>query len=250
MVKVILFLILLTGCGKAVDPTEVQGPTCISDICWDLTNVSLLKVNDLPTPDRLVSQEVHGWKFPTVPGHKYTVKVKISSGSAQTYVSSNVLIDPRNNQLNDYYSNSGITFIAQTGTYYIAVWDSGNVRGTDYTVRIISYDENLDPLAGTIQLTVNDLPKAYQLVPGDIVRFDFNGIRGGDYTVKVQVTGGVADTFLSRIPSVDSGAYELAGYYPYNSIKFRAVETAIYYIGVADRGSATGSNFSIQVTSP
>lgn len=245
-----LIMVLLAGCGPAVNPEEAHGPACQSEVCWDLSNVSSLMINDFPLPDQLVPDEVHGWRFSTTVGHTYTVRVKVSSGTSHTYVSSSVIIDPSNNELTDYYSDTGITFTALDGDYFIAIQDTGNVLGSDYTVRIISYDENLDPLPGTINLLVNDEPKSFKLVPDEIVRFMFNGIRGGDYTIKVTVISGQTDTFLSLIPSVDDEAYELADFYSNDGIRFRAAQTAIYFIAVEHRGSPIGSDYTIQVTSP
>lgn len=250
LVLLLLPAALLAGCGPAVNPDEIHGPACQAEVCWDLSQVSELRVNDFPIPDRLVQKEAHGWKFKTTVGRTYTVKAKVTSGSAHTYVSSKPLIDPANNNLTDLFSNNGILFKAGEEAYYIAVQDTGNVRGSDYSVRIISTEESLDPLPGTAILVVNDNPKAFSLIPGEVRRFMFSGIRGQDYTVQVRILRGGADTFLSRIPSVDEDAYDLADFFSNDDLQFRAVQTATYYIGVVDLGRATGSDFTIQVTSP
>ena len=236
----------LYGCGEPVNPEEVS---CPSGICWDASQTSHLRVNDLPYLSRLQPKEVHGYRFLTTKGYTYTVMVRVSSGgSAHTYVSSDHLIDPRNTKLVDYYSNSEITFTAEADTYYIAIEDLGS--SSDYSVRIISYDEKLDPLEGTILLLVNDYPVAFRVVPGEALRFMFNAGRGNDYTVKVRVTKGKTDTFLSFIPSVDQDVYDLVDWYSNDDIRFRATESGTYYVSVTDRGEITGSDFSVQVTSP
>ncbi len=175
--------------------------------------------------------------------------VRVSSGgSAYTYVSADHLIDPRNTKLVDYSSNNEITFTAGADTYYIAIEDLW--MSSDYSVRIISYDERINPLEGTILLLVNDYSVAFRVVPGEAVRFMFNAWRGNDYTVKVLVSKGKTDTFLSFIPSVDKDVYDLVDWYSNDDIRFRATESGAYYIAVVDRGEITGSDFSIQVTSP
>lgn len=249
LTKYVFLAFLLAGCEPAVNPDQIQGPACQSEVCWDLSNVSALKVNDFPVPDRLVSKEAHGWRFPTIVGHTYTVKVRVTSGYAHTYVSSDVIIDPINNPMTDYYSNDGVVFAAVASEYYIAVEDTGNVRGSDYTVRIASYDENLDPLPDTTVLLINDELKTFKLVQSEIIRFMFNGIRGVDYAVKVRVSRGGTHTFLSLIPSVDDAVYDIVGSYS-GDLAFRATETSNYYIAVIDSGTITGSDFTIQVTSP
>ena len=61
---------------------------------------------------------------------------------------------------------------------------------------------------------------------------------------------GRADTFLSVIPSVDNDVYELWDSYSDSGIHFRATETTKYYIAVVDSGGFTGSDITIEVTSP
>ena len=239
-------LLCLYGCGEPVSPEEVS---CPSGTCWDLSQTSLLRVNDFPYLSRLQPKELHGYRFLTTKGYTYTVMVRVSAGGgAHTYVSPDHLIDPRNTKLVDYYSNDKLTFTAEVDTYYIAIEDIG--RGSDYSARIISYDEKLDSLDGTILLLVNDYPISFRVVPGEMVRFVFNAGRGSDYTVKVRVTKGKTDTFLSLIPSVDQDVYDLVDWYSNDDIRFRATESGRYYIAVVDRGEITGSDFTIQVTSP
>lgn len=245
----LLLASLLAGCGPAVNPEEVMGPSC-SDVCWDLSQTSVLEVNDFPFLTSLSSKEVSGWRFPTVSGHRYSVKVKVASGSCHTYVSSKVVIDLKNNTLTDYNSNSGITFSAETKEAYILVQEAGNLQGSVFSVRIVSYDENRDPLPGTVFLFLNDPARAFRVIPKEVVRVMFNGNRGQDYTVKVRVTSGSTDTFLSRIPSVDAEVYDLADVSSNDDIRFRAAETTIYYVAVVDRGNVAGSDFTVQVTSP
>lgn len=242
----VLVILGLNGCGEPVSPEEIS---CPSGICWDASRTSYLSVNDFPYLSSLQPKEIHGYRFQTTKGYTYSVMVKVPwSGSANTYVSPDHLIDPRNTRLVDYYSNDEITFTAEADTYYIAIEDLW--RGSDYSVRIISYDENLEPLEGTIPLLANDYPVSFKVIPKETVRFMFNAWRGNDYTVKVRVTNGKTDTFLSLIPSVDQDVYDLVDWYSNDDIRFRATESGRYYIAIIDRGEITGSDFSIQVTSP
>lgn len=245
-----ILLVMQSGCGPEVDPEEIDGPPCQSDICWDLTRVPSLKVNDIPLPDRLVPKETHGWKFPVTPGRTYKVRVRVTSGQSHTYVSSSHIIDPQNNQLTDRYSSRGVTFTAVADQYYIAVQDTGNVQGSDYTARVISSDGNLEPLAGTVLLSPNAEAVGFGMVQNGVMRFMFSGMRGSDYTIAVSLSKGSAGLFLSRIPSVDDDIYELAELFSNRAIKFRAAESAIYYIAVVDRGNIAGSDFTVRVTSP
>jgi hypothetical protein len=54
LLQIFLAAVLLTGCGPAVNPDEINGPVCQSDLCWDLSKVSTLNVNDFPVPGSLV----------------------------------------------------------------------------------------------------------------------------------------------------------------------------------------------------
>ena len=154
---------MLAGCGPAVNPEEVTGPSC-TDGCWNLSQTSVLKVNDFPFLTSLAAKEVHGWRFSTTPGRRYTVKVKVTSGRTNTYVSSKVVIDPRANTLTDYGSTRDVTFTAETQEVYVAVQDTGNLQGSVYGIRIVSYDENRDPLPGTVFLAVNQTPRSRSAV--------------------------------------------------------------------------------------
>ncbi|MBI3609974.1 MAG: hypothetical protein HY204_04620 [Nitrospirae bacterium] len=243
----VLLLPVLSGCGPAVKPEEV---ICESGTCWDASRTTVLRVNDPPSAIYLPPDEVDGWRFPVTAGHSYTVKVKTTTGTCHTYVSPVYLIDPSHTALVDYYSNDSLTFAAESGKeeYYIAVQDTGS--GCAYSVRIYSYDENLESLTETVPLLENDDPVLFKLVPGETIRFMFSGTRGQDYTVRVQLLQGRTDTYLSRIPSVDQDVYEMQDVYSNDDIRFRATETGAYYIGVVDQGSPTGSDVMVQVTSP
>jgi hypothetical protein len=128
------------------------------------------------------------------------------------------------------------------------VADRGTHAGTEYTVRVVSYDEGLDPLPGTTRLLVNDFPVPRAVAPGEIARFVFDAIRGADYTIHVTTTRGATETFASLIPSVDDDFFDVAD--PSGMIAFGATETGRYYVAVVDRTGATGSEVTVQVTSP
>lgn len=241
----IFLLQVLSGCGAAVEPWEVL---CESGTCWDVSANDYIYVNDYPIVGKVPPDDAHGARFAATKGHTYSVRVRVTTGGCHTYVSPNSTIDPKHNQLTDYYSNDRITFTAENDTYYMLVADTGS--GCDYSARVISYDENRDSLPGTTYLSVNGGPLSYRLIPGETLRFVFSGIRGYDYTVHVTVFYGKADTFLSVIPSVDNVVYELSDTYSDSGIRFRATETTKYYIAVMDRGGSTGSDVTVEVTSP
>jgi hypothetical protein len=148
----------------------------------------------------------------------------------------------------DVRSDDGLAFTATGTVAYIAVADRGNDAGTTYTVRVVSYDERLDPIAGTTRLLVNAFPVPRALAPGENARFVFDAARGVDYTIRVTTTRAATETFASLIPSVDDDFYDATD--PTGTIAFRATETGRYYVAVIDRPGTTGSEFMIQVTSP
>lgn len=242
---IVIITSMLSGCSDEVDPWEVF---CESDTCWDVSGVDYIYVNDFPNVGRVPPNKSHGGRFAATKGRTYSVITRVTSGSCHTYVSPHFIIGPIHNQLTDYYSNDNITFTAEEGLYYILMADTG--RGCEYSARVISYDENRAPLPGTTYLTVNGGPLSYRLIPDENLRFAFNGIRGHDYTIRVAVFYGMDDTFLSLIPSVDKDVYELSDLYSDSGILFRAAESTKYYIAVADRGMPTGSDVTIEVTSP
>jgi hypothetical protein len=238
----------LSACGEIVVPVVLV--PCQSGTCWDLSDGSLLQVNDVPSEAGLGRRDVHAWRVNTVPGHSYLVLTRVFSGSANTYVSSSPIIDPFTNAMTDVRSVNGISFTASTGSAFIAVEDRGNDAGTDYSVRVVSFDERLEPLPGTTSLGVNSPPVPRALAQGEIARFVFDAMRGEDYAIRVVDSRGTVNVFASLIPSVDDDVFDLADEGADGLLPFRATENGEYYVAVLDRGGAVGSEFTIQITSP
>ncbi len=237
---------VLAACGPIVEPVVLV--PCPSGTCWDLSAGTPLGVNDAPSEGVLSRDEAHAWRFDTVPGHRYLVLTRVFVGSADTYVSFSPLIDPYTQAMVDVGSSEGLSFTATAYVAFIAVADRGNDAGTDYTVRVVSYDERLDPLPGTTSLAINAPPVPRALAPAELARYVFSAVRGTDSTIRVQTTRGAVLAFASLIPSVDDDFYDLTD--ASNVMTFRATETGRYYVAVLDRGGAAGSEFTIQVTSP
>lgn len=237
---------VLVACGPIVEPVLLV--PCASGDCWDLSAGTEVFVNDVPSPADLGRYEAHAWQFPTIPGNQYLVLTRVFSGSADTYVSFSPVIDPVTHGMVDVRSDSGLSFTATDVVAYIAVADRGNDTGTEYTVRVVSYDEHLDPLAGTTRLSINAAPAPRALAPGEIARFVFDAVRGMDYTIRVTTSRGATETFASLIPSVDDDLFDAAD--PSGTIAFRATETGRYYVAVIDRSGSAGSELVIQVTNP
>jgi hypothetical protein len=235
-----------SACGRIVEPVAVV--SCPSGECWDLSTGTDLSVNDEPTPADLRPNDAHAWRFHTIHGHRYLVLTRVLSGSADTYVAFSPIIDPYTHGMVDVRSGSGLSFTASGSLAYIAVADRGNLEGSAYTVRAVSYDEQLDPLPGTTWLTVNGWPAPRALVSGELARFVFTAVRGVDYTIHVTTTRGVTDAFASLIPSADDDFFDVSD--PTGIIAFRASESSQYYIAVLDRSGALGSEVAVQVTSP
>lgn len=243
---IVIGCLFLAACGDGLVPVVLV--PCPSGTCWDLSDGALLDVNDVPSEARLGFHDVHAWRVMTVPGHQYLVLTRVFSGSADTYVALSPILDPYTNRMTDVRSDIGISFTATTGAAFIAVADRGNDAGTDYSVRVVSNDERLDPLPGTTALAINSMPVPRALAPGEISRFVFDAIRDEDYTIRVVVTRGAVKTFASLIPSVDDDVYDLVD--TAGVIAFRATETGRYYVAVLDRGGTAGSEFAVQITTP
>ncbi len=236
----------LVACGPIVEPVLLV--PCPSGECWDLSAGTDVFVNDVPIPADLGQYDAHAWRFSTIPGHQYLVLTRVFSGSADTYVSFSPIIDPVTHGMVDVRSESGLSFTATDFVAYIAVADRGNDAGTEYTVRVVSYDEQLAPLAGTTRLSVNALPVPRALASGEIARFVFDAARGVDYTIRVTTTRGATETFASLIPSVDDDFFDVAD--PSGTVAFSATESGRYYVAVVDRSGSAGSEFTVQITSP
>jgi hypothetical protein len=128
------------------------------------------------------------------------------------------------------------------------VADRGNAAGSAYTVRVVSYDEHLDPLPGTTRIAVNGTPVPRALASGELARFVFDAVRGVDYTIHVITTRGATTTVASLVPSVDDDFFDVSE--PSGVIPFRATETRLYYVAVIDRSGAFGADIAIQITNP
>ncbi|MBI3607638.1 MAG: hypothetical protein HY207_06710 [Nitrospirae bacterium] len=243
---ILIGCLFLAACGDVVAPVVLV--PCPSGTCWDLSDGALLDVNDAPSEARLGFHDVHAWRVMTIPGHRYLILTRVFSGSADTYVALSPILDPFTNIMTDVRSDGGVSFTATTGAAFIAVGDRGNDAGTEYSVRVVSYDEGLEPLPGTTALAINSPPVPRALAPGEIGRFVFDAMRDEDYTIRVVTIRGAVKTFASLIPSVDDDVYDLAD--TAGVIAFRATETGRYYVAVLDRGGVAGSEFGIEITSP
>jgi len=243
---IVIGSLFLAACGDVVAP--VVFVPCPSGECWDLSAGAEIVVNDVPSAADLSPNGAHAWRFSSVPGHRYLVLTRILAGSADTYVAFSPVIDPFTHAMVDVRSGSGLSFTATGVVAYVAVADRGNAAGTEYTVRVVSYDEHLSPLPGTTPLRVNDVPVPRGLAAHEVASFVFDAVRGVDYTIRVSTTRGATGTFASLIPSVDDDFFDVAD--PSGTIAFRATETGRYYVAVIDRAGATGSEVTVQVTSP
>jgi hypothetical protein len=236
----------MSACGRIVEP--IVAVPCSSGECWDLSAGTDVFVNDEPASAGLGPNGAHAWRFQTIPGHRYLVLTRVFSGSADTYASTWPIIDPFTHPMVDVRSGSGLSFTASGSIAYIAVADRGNAAGSAYTVRVVSYDESLDPLPGTTRLTVNGFPAPRALVSGELARFVFDAIRGADYTITVTTNRAATQTYASLIPSVDDDFFDVAGVS--GILAFHATETGPNYVAVVDRLGSGGSEWSIRVTSP
>jgi hypothetical protein len=234
------------ACGRVVEPVFLV--PCPSGECWDLSAGADVFVNDELSSAEVGPNEAHAWRFATIPGHQYLVLTRLFSGSADTYVSTWPIIDPWTHSMVDVRSGSGLSFTASGTIAYIAVADRGNAAGSQYTVRLVSYDEYLDPLPGTTRLTVNAFPAPRALVSGELARFMFDAVRGADYTIRVTTTRGATETYASLIPSVDDDFFDVAD--ASGTVAFRATETGPYFVAVIDRAGSAGSEMVVRVTSP
>jgi hypothetical protein len=221
---------------------------CSSGECWDLSAGIDVFVNDEPASADLRPNDAHAWRFETIPGHEYLVLTRVYSGSADTYVSTWPIIDPYTHGMVDVRSGSGLSFTASGTIAYIAVADRGNAAGSAYTVRVVSYDERLDPLPGTTRIAVNGTSVPRALASGELARFVFDAVRGVDYVIQATTTRGATETYASLIPSVDDDVFDVTD--ASGTIVFRATETGPYFVAVFDRSGAAGSEIGLQITSP
>ena len=241
-------LLVLAACGRAATPVVVV--SCPSGTCWDGSEGAIVAVNDLPSEASLGQDDAHAWRVATVPGRSYIVLTRVFSGSADTYVAFAPVFDPVADALFDPRSERGLSFTATGRTAFIVVADRGNDAGTDYSVRVASYDEALDPLPGTTALAVNAAPLLQTLASGQTARYVFDASSGVDYTIRVVVTNGAVEAFASLIPSVDDDLYDLGDDNADGLLPFRATETGRYYVAVINRSGAADAEFGIQISSP
>jgi len=236
--------VILAGCNGVRDEDYCESG---SQVCWSTDEAPYLQVNQAPTSIRMIPNTVDGYRIPTRTGATYTLVVSRELGSFRFHVAPGTRVDPGANTITSYRYPGEFTFMAETSVYSAVVEDLGHPEGSLYSIRVYSYDEPSVPLRNSRHLDVDAPPVQARLVEDELVRFDFDVLRGYDYEIWVNTTSGAVDTFLSSIASVDEEVYEQVDWYGNDGIRFRADYDGRMYVAVKDRGQPEGSDLDIQV---
>ncbi|MBC8488619.1 MAG: hypothetical protein H8D45_21550, partial [Bacteroidetes bacterium] len=84
----------------------------------------------------LNKSEIKRYNIPTTQTVTYSITVTDHSGDTDTYLSVLSCVDEQVYEFRDWRSDDGITFLAQTNAYYVAVIDRGNELGSNYSISV------------------------------------------------------------------------------------------------------------------
>lgn len=235
----------LGGCRNAVNPEEF----CASgaEVCWSTATAVYLQINDAPYENGLLPEATHGYRIPTRVGAAYTLSVRQLTGGLRFHVSPGTEVDPGVNTIATRRYPGNFSFTAAATVYSVVIADQGGPTGSDYAVRVYSYDEPSAPLPETRRLEINAAPVAVSLLRNELMRFDFSVERRRDYEVRIDTLSGRVTAYRSVIASVDSEVHEQAISGRGDGLAFRAEHDGRMYLAVIDADSPTGSDFEIQV---
>ena len=241
----VLFMLLagffLAACEDTVSPDEICDSGVV--VCWNLANANNLVVNDARREGSLLPGSVHGFRISTRLGATYHLVVTRKSGGLRYYLSPGTRVDPGSNTIASRRYPGRFTFTATGSVYSVVIEDVGGLSGTDYAIRVYSYDEPSIPLRETRHLVVNGAGQSFGLLRSGLMRFEFTVETGRDYSVEVETQQGRVATYLSVIASVDADVHELTG----QRIDFRTDRDGRMYVAVQDLDRPAGSDFLIRV---
>jgi len=210
-----------------------------------------LSVNDIRTEAKLLTSQTHLYYFETRAGLTYTIHTDSLSGTIDVYAGTSSTVGAANYKFVDAFGNSGIDVqYASDMTVYVIVEDRGNNLGSEYTVRVYSYEEESVSMPGMVDLTVNDVMRQGDLMPGEINRFSFYMNYGNTYKIVASSPSGSVDVYTCELACVDDQVYSESDAFGNSGIGLMASESADdHYIAVVDRGNDLGSEYTIRVVS-
>jgi hypothetical protein len=256
-------LAVMVSCGNEKKADETTTPCTTNCFKYDSTKAKTLVVNDEPIKAKGVNNSIYAFTFKGNKNVQYSIYNRYDSSYMLTLctylneIKSTINLDDAISNSCVYLpgNESKIDFIpSETKDYLISVSNGDGTTGIDFSLRVISFQEKLDPLAGTKNLQLN-VTQQISLVKDQLQRYNFTISYGTDYSVKVSRNNyNNANVYISNIPSVDnemdeiySGDLWLNGTTTY---KFRANTNAVIFIGLQDAGNAQGSDLNIKITSP
>ncbi len=215
------------------------------------SNAAQLIVNDIPTEASLMTNQEHLYYFEAQPGYTYEVYPTTVEGSIVVYASISPTVSEDNYEFGGAYGTDRMS-IQYTGatTVYLAVIDSGSTLGSDYTIRVFSYDEENGPVEGIEDLTVNAEKITGSLMPHAVQRFAFDMNYGSTYSIISSELKGGMSVYGCELSCVDDEVYTSTGAYATNRIDLLASESSgTHYVAVVAGGSDLGTEFTLRVIS-
>lgn len=210
-----------------------------------------LSVNDIMTEGKLLQDQAHLYYFEARGGSTYKILTQTGSGSIDVYAGTSPAVGESNHEFQDSYGNDGIDVqYAGDVTVHVLVEDRGNNLGSEYFVRVYSFDEASLPMPEMVGLTVNDVFREGNLMPGEIHRFSFYMNYGNTYEIIASSPTGSIDMFAGELSCVDDQVYSASDSYGNDGIELLESESSgEHYVAVVDRGNALGSTYTIRVAS-
>jgi len=201
-----------------------------------------LKTNRVYGSPPLAKGELHEYVVPLKAGTKCRVWVRDVFGYSDSLV-----VSPGGKKTTG--GRSGGTFFdlhaGEDGEWVLRV-KGNDIGGTRYSVRVVDYGD-VAPQAWHEKLIVDSGSTNGQVGPRQMRFYWFSALKGKRYRVRVRDSYGDTDSFLSRHPMADWSVKEDYDSFSIKDMVFSPTEDAAYFVGVADRGTNTGSDFSVIV---
>jgi len=210
-----------------------------------------LTVNDVRTENKLLPANSANYCFFAKGGITYNILGKALDGDIDVFVATRNTVGSDDYDYHDWHGGDPISIIFNTDRYvYILVKDKNTSLGSDYSIRVYSYDEASPNIQNIESLIVNDERYTGYLLPGKMARFYFNNNYGNVYKILGKVSSGDINVYVSNLACVDDQVYEHHDWHGGDWISLLVTDyLSKCYIAVVDNKTSFGSNYSIRVIS-
>jgi len=210
-----------------------------------------LTVNDTRAEGKLLTGNSAYYCFFAKGGATYYILGKPLDGDIDVFAATRKTVGTDDYDYRDWHGGDPISIMFNTGRYvYILVKDKDTSLGSNYSIRVYSYDEDSPNIQDVESLIVNDERYTGYLLPGKMARFSFNKNYGNVYKILGKITSGDINVYISNLACVDDQVYEHKDWHGGDWISLLITDYLNKsYIAVVDNNTSFGSNYSVRVIS-